>query len=224
MTLKRSKAVVAEKPTAKKSDIPTADVSGDLVARFNKAVADQKAAEAIVNECKPQVLKAGLKEIYETNVANAGNPVSSVKLVDEMGAVVRVTSQNRYGAVDPDMAVNLFEELGAATSAEIDPNEYVQEIVSPSFNTTVLYSADGTFSDTIFNAYQAAIKKVTVELIAKGKLAPGTESPLTGKRMFMPKPTFGAARWAAFPQVELQDKIFGVMKNTVTCTPCAAAE
>jgi hypothetical protein len=222
MTLKRSKAVVAEKSTAKKSDISTSEVSGDLVARFNKAVADQKAAEAIVNECKPLVLKAGLKEIYETNVTNPTNPVSSVKLIDEMGAVVRVTSQNRYSAVDPDMVVNLFEELGTATSTEIDPNEHVQEVVLPSFNNAVLYTTDGTFSDAIFNAYQAAIKKVTVELITKGKLSPGTESPLVGKRMFMPKPTFGVARWSAFPQVELQDKIFGVMKNTVTCTPCAA--
>jgi hypothetical protein len=221
MTLKRSKAVVSEKPETKKSDIPVNEIGGDLIARFNKAVADQKSAEAVVNECKPLVVKEGLKHLYETNVANPTNPVSSVKLVDEMGAIVRVTSQNRYSAVDPDMAVNLFEELGTATETEIDPNEYVQEVINPSFDTGVLYSADGTFSDAIFNAYQAAIKKVTTELVAKGKLSPGTESPLVGKRMFMPKPTFGAARWATFPQVELQDRIFSVMKNTVTCTPCA---
>lgn len=219
MALKRSKAIVAEKETTTKSEIPTIEVGGSIVAAYNLAVAAQKKAEAEVKENRPAVEEFGVAEIFRINVDNPTNPITSVKLVDETGAVVRVTSQDRYSAVDPDAVERLFENLNDA-----DPNEFVQEVVKPAFDAKVFYGQDGNFRDEVFNAYQRAIQKVTTELVAAGKLAAGTGSPLVGKRLFMPKPTFNAQRWSNFPTVEAQTAISSVLTNTVTLTPVAAAE
>lgn len=217
-SLKRSKAKVSEGVPSKKSDIQVFEVAGNLNTQYCQAVIDMADAEARVNELKPLVLETGLRHIYEVNISNPTNPVSSVKTTDERGATVRVTAQNKYSAVNPDMVMVLFEQLGA-THADVDPNNYVQEIVKPAFDTKVLYDVDGDFSDSIFNAYSNAIKAVTRQLVAAGTLPAGTESPLVGKRMFMPKPTFHAIRWTDFQTVDEQLAIARTLTNTNTVTP-----
>ena len=156
MALKRSKAIVAEKETTTKSEIPTIEVGGSIVGAYNLAVASQKKAEAEGKENRPAVEEFGVAEIFRNNVDNPTNPITSVKLVDETGAMVRVTSQDRYSAVDPDAVERLFENLNDA-----DPNEFVQEVVKPAFDAKVFYGQDGNFRDEVFNAYQRAIQKVT---------------------------------------------------------------
>lgn len=220
MALKSLKVAVNEKPASKKSDIPVIDINGELVTQYNTAVQEYKAAEAHVKEFGDAIKQQGLPELYSLAVANPDTPPSSVKLRDEMGATVRLTSQNKYGVVDPELADPVFTELG------VDINDFVQFIVKGSFDSKIFLAAAGTsagtpgdFSSKIYTAYKTAIDRVTATLIKDGLLPPETPSPLGTTKVAAVKPDFHARRWRSFPQVAKQTRLTEVISNTVTLTP-----
>jgi hypothetical protein len=231
IALKRISAPVAEAPAAK-SDVPVVKIAGTHVTAYNKAVAAQKEAEAIVAEHRPDVLKDAMKEFHSYNIKNPVAPASSIKVMDENGSVILISGQNKYSAVNADICCGILDQIAKARGTdaegkplkEIDPNEFVQEVVAPKFDTGVLYNQDKSFNEEIFAAYQKAIAACTEQLVKDGKLAVGTASPLVGERKFMPKATFHTARWSAFPKVSEQRALQEALPNTVTLKPVLTVE
>ena len=219
-TLKRVSVDAPAAPPSK-SAIPTIEIGGKLVSEYNEAIADYKAAEAVVAEVKPKVLQEGLSAIFRHNVSMPAKPATSVELMDATGSKVRLTHQGKYSVIDPDNFVRILEQVALARGPkiELDPNAFVQEVVLPKFDTKVLFDTDGNFREEVFNAYHKAIVTCTAELVKKGVLAAGTGSPLMSERKFQPRENFHTARWLAFPSIVEQRSIQAAAPNTVTLTP-----
>jgi len=217
--LKKSRAVAADASDSKKSSIPTAVIEGDLVSSFNDAIRRKKEAEDDANECREEVLKAGVPLLIAHNTDHADHPVASIVITDAEESSLRLTFMNKYQALTPDAAEELCKTLADGDEVP-DVNQYFQEVVKPVLDVGIFY-VSGKFDDGVFNAYQAAITRVTSELIARGKLMPGTPSPLLGKRVVEPKPDFHQRRWVDFNSDAQQKTIYKHVPNTVTLTPVA---
>jgi hypothetical protein len=220
MALKALKVATNEASSKKKSDIVIVDISGETVTKYNQAVVAQKAAEAAVKELGASLKSCGLPELFSLATTNPDTPPSSIKLRDELGGVVRLTSQDRYGVVDPEVVDPVFESLGA------DINDFVQYTVKAAFDSKVFLAQPGTsagqagnFSAKVYNAYKGAIDQVTARLIKEGLLLPETPAPLAAEKVATVKPDFHGRRWRAFPQVAQQVQLSEVISNTVTLTP-----
>jgi len=205
MALKSLKVNVLEKATAKKEEIPAFAQKGDICSRFNTAKENLKVAEAVVKELEPELKAKALPNLFEFNVANPNNPISSVKLVDSTDSVVRISFTKKYSAANADLTEQVFEGLGA------DINEYVQRTVKVAFDNKVFLDKDGNFSEKVYDAFKKAIDEVSKKL--------NVESPLTGKEVVEPKPNFHDIRWEAFPTIESQGKLYEALKNVVSLTP-----
>jgi hypothetical protein len=241
MALKRLSTVVENAPVSKKDEMPVIKISGRSVTRFNEATAELKKQEAIQKEERAKLLQKGLAELFAYNIANPTSPATSIQLMQDNevaegeqpiagdGEVVRLTFQDRYSACDADTADTLFEDLLRPANADrpakkkLSINDFMQETVTAGFNSKVFNTGDkGEFNQKVFDAYAAAIEKVTAELIAKKVLPEGTKSPLAVTKKVLPLANFHGDRWTQFPSVVAQEQLFEVVSNTVTLTPVVA--
>lgn len=220
MALKEIKIKTNSAKPTKSSDIVVIDVPGNIVSSYNRAVIDLKDAEARKAEFDFEVKELGLPELFEQCINNPTNPPSSVKLRDESGAVVRVTSMDKYSVFDAEVADPVFSEFGA------DINEFAQFTAKAKFDASVFLAKKGTaagdegnFSEKIFNAYRIALDRATAELVRSGMLPPGSVSPLSSEKVATVKPDFHKRRWEAFPSAAKQARISAVIRNTVTLNP-----
>ena len=109
MALKR--ANVAVESVSSKSEVPVFAIAGNDVTQFNKVSAKIKDLEGEQKELRATIERDGLTKLFNYNLANSHNAVSSVKLEDESdGGQVRISFQDSYKAADPDKAVACLEE------------------------------------------------------------------------------------------------------------------
>lgn len=205
------KTTVAEAPASAPA-IPDFDVKKIDIAAYNAAVAAKKEAESTIAKLRPQIMLAGLKNLFDTNLENPKHPVSSVRLRDEEKAVVRVTFQDRYSAP------NLAEAEEFFASLKLDINDFLQQSVAASFNSGI-FVVNGEFNKKVFDSYRIVIGQTTKELIACGLLAKNTASPLDTVPVVQVRDEFHAKRWEAVPTVSGQTALSAVCPNTVMLTP-----
>jgi len=189
-----------------------------LLTEFNKARAAQKAAEAVVKELEPQVKEAGVREWIKANVENApGEPITSIKLVDQNGSETRLTGMDKYPMADSEPVVELFEGALSDKVKELkeDVNSYVQFTLKAAFDSKVFLDAEGDFSEKIYQAFKKAIDETAKKL--------NVVSPLSAAQVLSPKPGFHKDRWNKFNVVQ-QTQIYKVLPNTVTLTPLVTNE
>jgi hypothetical protein len=179
---------------------------GSLLTEFNLARAEFKAAEARVKEFEPLVKQAGVKEWIRANVAaSPGEPVTSIKLVDQNGSETRLTGMDKYPVADPEPVGVLFEEV-----LHVDPNEHVQYTLKAAFDSKVFLDKDGNFDEKIYEIFKKAIDDTAKKL--------NVPSPISAVKVLSPKPSFHRERWAMFNAVQ-QAQIFKVLPNQITLTP-----
>jgi hypothetical protein len=220
MALKRLDKIAETKPVVAGSDRPSIRLDGDLVSKFNKAVSDQKDAEARVGEVRTKLLEKGISHLYEHNIGHPTAPVKTIELTDKTGSAVRLTSQAKYSAANPEAADALFDALALRhPDIKIDINDYVQEAVTASFDSKIFQDSDGRFNEKIYLAFAAAVEKVTKELVAKQALPSGTVSPMKTTKKVVPLGTFDEQRYVLFDAIEEQNSIREVLPNTITLTP-----
>lgn len=204
MALKRANIGTVEAPKAKKNDKPTFVVSGDdavKVISFKAAKQAFDAAEAKLETLKKDLVSLGFPKLVAHNVANAGAPTSSIKLAAEnTDSTVTLIMQDKYKAVNPDVAEQLFGD---------NVNDYVYEIPKVAFNTEVFNkTVDGKteFDEVKYAAFAA--------LVASAASQVGIENPLSVKTLVAPKPEFHAVRWSKFDaetNKEIQEAIPAVV-------------
>jgi hypothetical protein len=214
MALKQFRTVKAAPATAKQ-EMPTIACEADyirpdgsvvpLITEFNTAKTTLKEATEAVKLMEPEVKRLGVTEWIKANVGRVGEPISSIKLVDQRGSVLRLTGQDRYPIVDADPVVELFE-----TGFKQDVNEFVQLTLKASFNNEVFLDKEGNFSESTYNAFNAAIQAVADKL--------KVQNPLSSKQVLQPKPGFHKNRWTKFNVVQ-QRQLFEVMPNVIALSP-----
>jgi hypothetical protein len=218
MALKQLKTKAA--PAAAKQEMPTIACEAGytkpdntivpLITEFNLAKNALKEATEAVKLMEPEVKRIGVAEWIKANVGRVGEPISSIKLVDPLGSVLRLTGQDRYPIADADPVQELFE-----TDFHLDVNEFVQLTLKASFNNGVFLDKDGNFSESIYNAFNAAIQAVADKF--------KVQNPLSSKQVLQPKPGFHKDRWTKFNVVQ-QKQIFGVMPNVIALSPQVTAK
>lgn len=208
MALKRVSSTLPAATTAKKNSHPVKLIEGDSVRRYNAAYAASKEAEGILKLLRPEVEEIGLSFLTETNLKNPTNQVGTIKIKDASGAEIRVTSQDKYSAVDADGVSSLFEN-----TLKRDVNNYFTETIKASFDNS-FFLKDGEFDQAAFDAL-----KIAVETVAKTL---GKANPLTSKTVVSPKPGFHEKRYVDFNAAQ-NVVISSLVRNTVTMTPLATS-
>lgn len=208
MALKKLKVKTNPAPaTGKNGDIPVVSIEGDLIKQYNEADKQMKAAEAVMNDLKPEILELGITEIFTRSCANTKkDPTLTVKLQDDEAEVLRVQFTKRYSAVaDVDAVETLFTELKS------DINEFVQEVVVPKFDDSVLYDADGNFDQKVYDEFRIAIERVAKKL--------GKDCPLKTTKAVKPKELFHVERFRRWPDAAVQQKLTACLPNTTQVVP-----
>lgn len=208
MALKRLKVrMAAPAPTQETSDIPVIFIEGDQIKKYNDADAALKEADAEMKELRPEILEIAKTELFTRCCKRPQAPLTSIKLQDESGEILRVSYTARYGEVpDLDRAETLFD------NHDIDINEYVTEGVKASFDDKVFYDADGNFLQEVYDDVRKAIQTI----VTKRQLA---KNPLETARVIKPKPKFHEDRYTLFPKVETQFEADATMPNTTQVVP-----
>ena len=213
--LPTNKVNAAPAKSKKTSSMPSVEVAGMLLKRFSEAKSRLADAAVVVEELEPMVRNKGLSGLFEYNIANPDAPTPSVRLVDDTGARVVVTMQNRYSAINVEAADAVFTACGG------DINNHLQMTVAAKFDSGIFISAEGTpsageFSKKIFEAYQTAVDKVTKDLITRGLLPVDTVCPLSSAPVASVRAGFHTERWAVYKDASQQESIHEVVKATVT--------
>ena len=206
MALKR--ANVAVESVSSKSEVPVFAVAGTQVTEFNKISAKIKDLEGEQKELRATIERDGLTKLFNYNLANSHNAVSSVKLEDEGdGGQVRISFQDSYKAADPDNASALFEALGA------DINDYAHETVKVGFSETAFLDDSGSFDEKIFKEFTDAINAVAKRL--------KKSSVLEVKKLVQPKINFHHDRWSddKFATTDKQFKVQQALPAKVQVVP-----
>jgi hypothetical protein len=213
MALKRLKVKMTV-PAVKAGDIPVVGIEGDLVAQYNAADKQLKAAKAVMDDLKPEILEVGLNEIFSRSCRDPINPTPTVKLQDDSGKVLRVEFTKRYGQVaeaNLESVEDLFEGLKGEDGKPVDINTYLQETVDAEFDSSVFLSADGTFQQRVYDEFRKAIEAVSKRL--------GVDCPLNTKKVVTPKEKFHVERFHRFPDPGLQMQLSGLIPNTNRIVP-----
>lgn len=212
MALKKLKVKMASAPATKPGEAPVIIIEGDLVEQYNKADAQEKAAKAVKEDLRPEILEIGCTEVYRRCIATPADPACTVKLQDERGEVLRVQFTSKYGVVpDVDVADALFEELSDAEGNPVDINDFLEERVAATFNCDVFNGTDGKFSKAIYDKFRLAIERVAASL--------EVACPLETVKVVKPLPVLHEKRWTVFPDVEAQQKLTLACPNTTQIVP-----
>ncbi len=210
--LKKTKVKTNDTSSKKKSDVAVYAVDGDIVSLYNDAVRRQKEAEAEAKELKPELEEAAQAKLFEHNIYNPTNPSPSIKLEDAEGEKILYTFQSRYSAADSDVVCDAWDEV--CGDKEVDINEYVQETITATFDSSVFQDENGDFSEERYKKFNSAIERAAKAL--------GVENPLGTKKVVKPKKHFHADRWLVFPSPEQQTRLTEALPNTRSFKPVAS--
>lgn len=212
MALKKLKVKMASAPATKPGEIPTIAIEGDLVKQYVHADAKMKAAKAVMDDLRPEILELGLDEIFKRSVTDPKNPTPTVKLKDDEDEVLRVQFTKKYGAIaDVEAAEELFSGLKGPNGKPVDINDYLQETVQASFNCAVFNDADGKFQQDVYDKFRVAIERVAKQL--------DVPCPLETKKVVAALPALHEKRWTTFPSVEAQMALSRICPNTTQIVP-----
>lgn len=188
-----------------------------LAKEFNVAKADLERAEARVKELEPHLKLMGVSFITAHNCGTPLDQWTSVKLEDQSGEKVRISSTQKYPFANGDLVSACFESLmaaarqtdtdTAAVEEKYDINNYVQETVVAAFDNKFFLDDKGSFSKARYDAVFAAMEVVAKKL--------GTSNPLSAKTVVQPKPGFHEKRYSTF-SLEENTKIHAVLPNTIS--------
>lgn len=207
MPIARANVETKTKVKAKKDEMPEFKIKGVDVRAFNQAVQDAKDAKSAQDDAREVIMEEALPLFFkhcETNEA-----VSSIKIVDEVGATCRLTLQDRYSACDCNAANAIFEDLG------YDAGDYALETVSANFDSKVFITNDGQFNEGLY--------KDMVEAVARIAKKHNVSNPLSCSTKIMPKPDFHERRFREFTAEENR-RLSEVIKCTITLTPVVGKE
>lgn len=203
------------------NNIPTIEVDGDTVTRYNEACDQMDKAEAVINELKPVLHEAGLQAVFEHNVEHAGQPkeiISSINLVDrrEEGdedeaerqkvqmSWTRKDLKNNAAQVEAE-----FKRLRTVDGKKADINLFAGYEVVAKFDAAV-FMVDGKFNRERYDAFVEAMKEVSARF--------NVDNPLTCGKVLKPKPDFHDRRWSQF-DVEANLTIQTVLPTQVNLKP-----
>ena len=205
MALKRLKVKLTT-PSPEKGGIPTIDIEGNDVARFNRASAQITAAEKVMKEVRVDLESTALNEVYERCIESPLTPTASVKLRDDEKEVLLVSFTKAYSKpVDLPKAEELFKER------KVDINFYLQEKVVAKFNNKIFLDEKGNFVQKIYDEFRKAIELVSNRL--------GVVCPLETEKVVSAKEVFHVERFVQFPSVEDQKKLTEYIPNTTRFVP-----
>jgi len=204
MALKRLKTKTVT-PPSKPGEAPTINIDGDIIKQYVEAAKQMKRAEEVLSDLRPEVLEVGHSEIYRRSIENPITPVTTVRLKDETEEELMVIFTSRYKEVaDIDGLESLFEVL-RQNGQEVDENDYVQEKMQITFDSSALCEPDGKFSQVKYDKFRKAIEKVAADL--------DMACPIETKKVVTPLPKFHQARWMVFPDFDTQKKLSDVCPN-----------
>jgi hypothetical protein len=212
MALKKLRVKMAAAPATKPGEIPVVTIEGDLIKQYNSADGQAKAAKAVMEDLRPEILELGLREIFERSVAHPKEPSLTVKLQDEQAEVLRVQFTARYLQVaDLEGAEELFGSLRGPDGKPVDINDYLQETVAAKFNCGVFLDTDGKFQQTVYDKFRTAIERVASQL--------KVPCPLETTKEVRPLPSLHEKRWEAFPDPVVQVNLTRICPNTTQIVP-----
>lgn len=203
------------------NNIPTIEVDGDTVTRYNEACDQMDKAEAVINELKPVLHEAGLQAVFEHNVEHAGQPkeiISSINLVDrrEEGDEDEAERQKvQMSWTRKDLKNNAqqveaeFKRLRTVDGKKADINLFAGYEVVAKFDAAV-FMVDGKFNRERYDAFVEAMKEVSARF--------NVDNPLTCGKVLKPKPDFHDRRWTVF-DVESNLAIQTVLPTQVNLKP-----
>lgn len=194
------------------NNIPTIEVDGDTVTRYNEACDQMDKAEAVINELKPVLHEAGLQAVFEHNVGHADDPkaiLSSVNLTDSEGEVCQFSWTRKDLKNNAEQADAEFRRLRRADGKKADVNEFAGFEPVAKFDAKV-FMVDGAFDKKRYNAFMQAIAKVAKSF--------NVDNPLSCIKVLKPKPDFHDRRWQAF-DVEANLVIQTVLPTQVNLKP-----
>jgi len=196
--------------------IPVVQIAGDLIAQYNKADQDQKAAKAVMDDIRPEILEIGHEEIFRRSCEQPLAPTLTVKLSDEGGEAVRVEFTKKYGVIANVAEVErLFEQAVDTPGNEaLDINDFVQEAVTAKFDCAVFYDAEGNFQQKVYDAFRKAIEEVALRL--------RVNCPLETGKIVSPKDKFHTERFRLFGPKD-QVEITELIPNTTRVVPIRPA-
>ena len=182
--------------------MPSVLLKGSLVNNFVRSINAAKEATATANKAK-EALREVADRAYFERVCEDRRTIPSIELVDSTGAVATYTSQNKYSLTDVDTVNKLFKELHRKA------DNYCVEVVSASFDSSLLMGEDGTLNVDLFEAYFDAIDAVANRFKVK--------NPLVSTTAVKVKPDFHEKRSSEFTASQ-NLSISGTLSNTVTLT------
>jgi hypothetical protein len=202
--------VTAVTKAVKKDEITRIQVENDYPTLYNEASARLKEAEEAMKDLKSIMQPSAIEEIYKINCERPFDTVASVKLVDEKGSELRVTSMNKYSAVAAADAESLFGIIRKKDKAVPDINTYLARVMVGKFDSKCFQGPDGKFDSVRFEMIKGSLDAVCSDL--------GIQNPLTTEEVVVPLPGFHAQRWFDF-DVETNIRISQVVQNTVSFVP-----
>jgi hypothetical protein len=219
MALKSLKSSVAAVAPAKKSDSKLVPFKGTAITEYIALKKEVEERQARMEALELEIKEKGTDAIIELNCANASNPLSSVKLVDEnlpaSQGIVAFTS--RYSDVDADAFSAVFAEINArraaAGQAQVDEQDFAQFVAVAKVNLDAFCDKDGNFQEPVYEAIRKAVADATAKLVASGKVVAGTQF-ITEAQKAKVKPNFHANRWSL--GVEDNKALLGVVKNAIS--------
>jgi hypothetical protein len=193
---------VSEKKTTRaRKEIPTLQVKGDIVRRFNEARDQIKNAEAVISELGPALKEAGLEYAFRHNVDHNTDEkaqISSVKLEEfdtkkdalESAERVMFTWSKRNLKLDASQVQAFFDQIKTVAGKKADVNNYAAWVVKVDFDISVFNNAAGKFDPKRYTKFYTALEAVAKEL--------GVNCPLDTSKVFQPLKDFHSRRFKDF--------------------------
>ncbi len=129
--------------TKTQPDLPTVDVSGRVVRKYNRLDAVEKAAKKAKESLRPLIMAPVLDYIFRTCCAVPDKPTTAVKAKDTAQAVVSVSFTSKYTKIEAKAVNAAFKGLTKKDGAHADPNDYVNCVVEGLWDSSVFVGDDG---------------------------------------------------------------------------------
>lgn len=197
-------ASIAEKSSkTAKREIPVVVLEGDTVRRFNEAKDQIEAALKVIEALSPDLTDAGLRAVFQHNIANANTAqtqISSVRLQDDDSDRVEGEKAETVlfsWTVRPKKwtaaAVNTtFSNLKRVDGEKLVRSDYVDWEIGASFDAKEAFTdpKTGKFSMERYDAFNTVISGVAKQL--------NIDNPLEVTKTMQPQPDFFERRFKDF--------------------------
>ena len=199
----------------KKGEITQIQVDNDYPTLYNEASARMKQAEEAMKDLKAVLQPAAVEEIFKTNCGRPFDTIASIKLVDQNGSELRVTSMDKYSAIQAADAESLFGIIRKKDGKAPNINDYLSRTMVGKFDSKCFLNGEGKFDAVRFQMIKDALDDVCNDL--------GIQNPLETTEVVTPLPSFHAQRWADF-DVDTNFRISQVAPNQVSFFPVKKEE